>query len=70
MHLREEHYITEFTDRKTRRTWKRKGSKDIIARARQKVDRILATHKPEPLERNVAQKLERIRKRAQKAPDS
>ena len=65
-HLLEEHYITRFTDRNTRRGWEKKGKKDAIARAREKVDRILASHKPEPLEKNVVKKLEEIRRRAQK----
>lgn len=67
-HLREEHYITEFTDRRTRRTWERKGKKGIIARARERADAILASHRPQPLEKDVMKKLEEIRKRAQKAP--
>lgn len=64
-HLLEEHYIIRFTDRNTRRGWEKKGKKDAIARAREKVDGILASHKPEPLEKNVVKKLEEIRRRAQ-----
>jgi len=65
-HLPEEHYIARFKDRNTRRGWEKKGKKDAISRAREKVDRILASHKPEPLEKNVVKKLEEIRRRAQK----
>lgn len=65
--LREEHYITTFTDRNTRRAWEDKGRKDAIKRAKEKVEEILSSHKPEPLEKSVEKKLEEIRKRAQKA---
>lgn len=65
-HLRREHYITTLTDRDTRRAWEDRGRKDIIKRAREKVEEILSSHKPEPLEKSVEMKLEEIRKRAQK----
>jgi len=65
-YLREEHYITAFTDRNTRRAWESRGRKDTIKRAKEIVQEILLSHKPEPLDKDVGMKLEEIRKRAQK----
>jgi len=65
-YLKEEHYITAFTDRNTRRAWNDRGRKDIIKRAKEMAQKILSSHKPEPLDRDVVKKLVEIRKRAQR----
>ena len=43
-----------------RRQWEKTGSKDIVERAQERVQRILADHKPEPLDRGVEKILEQI----------
>ena len=40
--------------------WRRAGAKDIIARARERVDEILATHEPEPLPPDVEEGLREV----------
>ena len=41
--IRKELYISKLADRNRRNIWKKQGSKDIMERAREKVDQILAT---------------------------
>jgi trimethylamine--corrinoid protein Co-methyltransferase len=50
----------EFIDRTMRETWEKKGSKDIHQKAMEKVRHILKTHKPEPLPRDVLDKIRAI----------
>jgi trimethylamine--corrinoid protein Co-methyltransferase len=50
----------EFIDRTMRETWEKKGSKDIHEKAMEKVKHILETHKPEPLPRDVLDKIRAI----------
>jgi len=52
-HLREEHFIPRLTDRSTRAAWKRSGAEDVLQRAREEVDRILAEHEPAALDRDA-----------------
>jgi len=40
--------------------WVKKGAKDPVAKALEKVDEILKTHKPVPLDRGVSQNLDKI----------
>lgn len=65
-HLLEEHWQPELTDRTLRSEWEEKGSKDILQRAREKVKRILETHKPEPLSEEVEARLNEAVKEAVK----
>jgi len=53
---------TELTvgDRNTREKWLEAGAKDIGQRAREKVKEILATHEPEPLDKDVIKKLDEV----------
>ncbi len=53
-------YIPELADRKTRGEWRDAGSKDISQRAKEKAKKILETHKPEPLEKEVQEELSKI----------
>jgi trimethylamine--corrinoid protein Co-methyltransferase len=50
----------EFIDRSMRETWERKGSLQAHQKAVQKVKQILETHKPEPLPRDVLDKIRAI----------
>ncbi len=66
-HIREL-YIPELADRKTRIEWQDAGSKDIVQRAKEKATKILETHKPEPLEKEVQKELsEMVREADRKA---
>ncbi|MGB2955664.1 MAG: trimethylamine methyltransferase family protein [Anaerolineales bacterium] len=47
------------------KSWERSGEKDILDEAREKVDQILKTHKPLPLDDHVQKELEMIYKKAQ-----
>ena len=49
----------------TEGSWVRSGKKDVLDEAREKVDQILKTHKPLPLDDNVQKELEIIHKKAQ-----
>ena len=46
---RKEQFIPQLADREAYPDWLRKGKKDAFILAREKVDEILATHKPRPL---------------------
>lgn len=64
--LRQEHFIPDLADRRTRGSWERMGSKNITRRAREKVDEILSTHQPEPLSKDVEEEIDSIVKGALK----
>jgi trimethylamine--corrinoid protein Co-methyltransferase len=49
----------------TEQSWERSGRKDILDEAREKVDQILKTHKPLPLDDDIQEELDRIYKKAQ-----
>jgi trimethylamine--corrinoid protein Co-methyltransferase len=49
----------------TEQSWERSGRKDILDEAREKVDHILKTHKPLPLDDHVQKELDKIYKKAQ-----
>lgn len=59
-HFRSEHWIPQITDRSPRSEWERAGSKDIVQRAGEKIEEILRSHEPEPLDRGVEAALEEI----------
>jgi len=65
-HLRKEHFIPELTDRRSYEAWLKNGAKDIVKRAKEKVKMILEKHRPEPLEKDVAEEIREIIKRADK----
>lgn len=48
----------------TQRGWENAGKPDILAEAREKVEHLLATHKPLPLGDDVEKELDKIQKRA------
>jgi len=62
-HFRERWYPQLF-ERKTFEAWRDEGSKDLIARATERVESILAEHKPEPLPKRIQGKIRDIVLRA------
>lgn len=69
-HLRREHFIPRLTDRSTRTAWERNDAKDVLQRAHDEVDRILAEHEPAGLDRDtvaaINSSLKRMLKQAQR----
>jgi trimethylamine--corrinoid protein Co-methyltransferase len=53
----------------TRQAWEDAGKKDIMEEAREKVEHLLATHKPIPLGDDVEKELDEIYKHAQRSVD-
>lgn len=62
-HYRDRWY-PEIFERYNYESWARKGGKNLAARAAEKVEQILAEHKPEPLPAKVKEKLRKIVERA------
>lgn len=56
-HMRSELYMPRLADRSRRSTWWKKGAKDIIERARERIDIILREHQPNKLEKTMENKL-------------
>jgi trimethylamine--corrinoid protein Co-methyltransferase len=65
LNYRKENFIPELTDRWSRARWQQDGGKGMEDKARQKATRILQTHKPDPLPREVDQELWQIVKMAE-----
>jgi trimethylamine--corrinoid protein Co-methyltransferase len=60
-HFRKEDYIpTEVIDRDFRQTWYDKGALDVNARAHRKVQELIASWEPLPLDPGIAKALEQI----------
>jgi trimethylamine--corrinoid protein Co-methyltransferase len=58
---REEHRLpSSAIDRGTRHAWEEKGSKDIVGRARERVEEIVASYQPKELPLEVEKELTRI----------
>ncbi|GAG77584.1 unnamed protein product, partial [marine sediment metagenome] len=55
--MRKELYIPTMIDRNRRSTWRKKGSKDIIERARDKVKQILQSFTPPEVDGEIEAKL-------------
>ena len=60
-----EHYLPRLFDRNTYDDWEVAGARDIREVARDKASRILATHKVEPLPKDVQQELQAIIRNAE-----
>jgi len=58
-----DHWIPKISDRKAYDAWLKAGAKDIVAVAKEKVKEILATHKPEPIPKDVQKEISKIVKR-------
>ncbi len=65
-HFRSELWRSRIFTRQPFEKWKEEGSKDVEARAREEIRRIIDTHKPESLPENVLTELERIKTRGEK----
>ena len=52
-----------------KQSWELAGKKDILEEAREKVERLLSTHKPLPLSDEVEKELDKIQKRANQSSD-
>ncbi len=59
-------WIPELFTRDWRADWEKKGWKTLFTQACEKVDQILAHHKPEPLDRDIAKEIREIVKEADK----
>jgi len=55
-----EHYVPQLSDRSVRADWEKAGSKEMVKRAGERVDKILKEHSVEPLDRDVEKELEKI----------
>ncbi|MCK4354033.1 MAG: trimethylamine methyltransferase family protein [Dehalococcoidia bacterium] len=64
-HYKKEIWMPEISDKNTFTTWRKMGSKTMDKVAKEKVDEILATHKPEPIPEDVEKEIARILKRAE-----
>lgn len=58
--FRREHATAKLSDRSSRQQWKAAGSKDTNRRARERANRLLETHVPDPLEPEVAKGFEEL----------
>jgi len=65
-YLQREHYMPALGDRRSYETWVKDGARDIREMAKAKAKRILETHKPESLEKNVEKELTAIINEASK----
>jgi len=57
--------MPRLADRSRRSTWRKKGAKDIIERAREKVNKILEEHHPNELEKNMEDDLLKYMKKVE-----
>ncbi len=63
--FRKEFYFPKFLDRTNYAGWERLGAKTIDVRLKEKVDSILTTHKPVPVEPRVRQRMAEILRQAE-----
>jgi trimethylamine--corrinoid protein Co-methyltransferase len=62
-HFRTEHFIPVITDRTSWDTWVSKGSKSLIQRAAEEVQRIFKEHRVEPVRSEVGETAKRLIKK-------
>ena len=55
-----EYYVPEVFDRLSFQDWERTGKKSVLDMAKQKVEEILASHKPEPLTAEEEKSIDKI----------
>jgi trimethylamine--corrinoid protein Co-methyltransferase len=65
-HFLKEHWMPKISDRRTYDSWKKAGAKDTLEVAREKAKEILATHKPEPIPKDIQKEISQIVKRYEK----
>lgn len=66
MHVRTDLWYPPVADRATYDVWLSKGGKELKIRAKEYAKKILAEHKPSPLDRDVNKKIDAILKQARK----
>ena len=58
--LEKEHYLVEVTDRSMRDAWEKRGAKEVREKARDKAKKILESHEPTPLDKDIQRELRMI----------
>jgi trimethylamine--corrinoid protein Co-methyltransferase len=56
-YLRTDYYEPKILNRLSREEWVKAGSKDINARAKERIKKLIKEYQPEPLDRNIQKKL-------------
>jgi trimethylamine--corrinoid protein Co-methyltransferase len=64
--FKQEHFFPHVTNRLPYQGWEKAGSRDIVARARQRIQEILEKHEPVPLPDEVERELDKILKAVEK----
>jgi trimethylamine--corrinoid protein Co-methyltransferase len=59
-HWRSEHFFPEVADEEAYPVWKESGKKDMLDLARERMDHLLSTHRPEPLTDEQERAVERM----------
>ena len=57
VNMTKEFYMPVLSNRESREAWIEKGNKGVVDRAREMVEKILAEHEPDPLEKNIEERL-------------
>jgi trimethylamine--corrinoid protein Co-methyltransferase len=65
--FKEEHWIPSLIDRRRYGSWRGDGVKDMLTRAREKLQKILRDHQPEPLSKDIKQELTNIINKEEKS---
>ncbi|MGD0804673.1 MAG: trimethylamine methyltransferase family protein [Candidatus Bathyarchaeia archaeon] len=65
-----EHDLTKLSDRNTREAWEKAGSRDVIERAKEIVREKLRDHQVEPLDNDIATRIEEIVREAERLSTS
>jgi trimethylamine--corrinoid protein Co-methyltransferase len=65
-HYPREHFISSMFDAWDWESWKKRGAKELVTRAREKAEKIMNTHQPEPLDGDVKSRLEGILRDAER----
>jgi trimethylamine--corrinoid protein Co-methyltransferase len=64
-HFRQEIWIPRLCDRQNWEAWESSGSKDMMERAKEELERILKEHQPEPLDESLGREIESIAEAAE-----
>ncbi len=65
-HYLQEHVQAKIIDHYSRRKWERMGSKDMVMRAKERVDELVKSHESKPLDRDIRKNLKEIIKQVKK----
>jgi trimethylamine--corrinoid protein Co-methyltransferase len=64
-YLRSDYYEPKILNRASREDWEKAGSKDINARAKERIQQLMEEHKPEPLDEGLKKELRKLVRSAQ-----